>query len=502
LESPAHTGPNADSRGGAYFCDALESATTRARRISIGAKIGNVLYWWASAMTDIEGLLSRWHSAGVLDAAAAERIRAYEAAQKRPAGIAWQGVVALIMGGILLASGVVLFVSAHWDRLGPGPRFALVMAMVAVFHVGGGLARESFRGLSTALHAVGTVATGAAIALVGQIFNIQEHWPAAVLLWALAAVAGWALVHDQAQQILALLLIPAWMLCEIEFFTDRLIGQPVYMGRFLLAWAVLYLAFFLGSRRKVTQGVLFAVAAIAAVAGVVMMLQGWQSWGDNLSFIPFGVRLWSWIAIAAVPLLIAAFKGHRGLIPPTAAIAFAIALPWCQHTWVESNSYFVQGREVHYSYTPSGPNLVAIALVAAFAVFLASWGLRNRGRFLAGFGIAGFAASAIWLANSDVMPHGARLVLGQVLVAAAAVFVAWLGIKSTSKALVNIGVIGFAGSVVWFYSSDIMDKVGRSLGLIGLGVLFLAGGWALERLRRRLIAGMASGGATAAEGAR
>jgi hypothetical protein len=32
--------------------------------------------------------------------------------------------------------------------------------------------------------------------------------------------------------------------------------------------------------------------------------------------------------------------------------------------------------------------------------------------------------------------------------------------------------------------------VGRSLGLIGLGVLFLAGGWALERMRRRLIARM------------
>jgi hypothetical protein len=43
---------------------------------------------------------------------------------------------------------------------------------------------------------------------------------------------------------------------------------------------------------------------------------------------------------------------------------------------------------------------------------------------------------------------------------------------------------------MWFYFSDIFDKVGRSLGLIGLGVLFLAGGWALEKMRRRLIGGM------------
>ena len=450
-------------------------------------------------MADIEGLLARWKSAGVLDAAALERIRAYESAQKRTSGMAWQGVLALVLGGILLASGVVLFVSANWDQLGPGARFALVMAMVAVFHLGGAVARESFRGLSTALHAVGTVSTGAAIALVGQIFNIQEHWPAAVLLWALAALAGWALLHDQAQQILTLLLLPAWMLCEMEYHTEQYVGQQAYMGRFLVVWAILYLTFFLGSKRKVTQGVLFGVGAMAAMTGVTMLLDGWPSWSGGLGLIPFGVRAWCWCAIAALPLLIAAFKGHRGLIPPAVAIAFAVALPWCHRTWVRTSSYYAQGRELHNSYTQTGPNLAAIALVAAFAVFIAYWGIRERGRFLAGVGIAGFAAAAIWLANSDLMAHAVCLILGQVLVASTAVFVAWLGVKSASKALVNVGVIGFAVSVLWFYSSDIMNKVGRSLGLIGLGVLFLLGGWALERMRRRLIAGMAGGGAKAAE---
>ena len=53
---------------------------------------------------------------------------------------------------------------------------------------------------------------------------------------------------------------------------------------------------------------------------------------------------------------------------------------------------------------------------------------------------------------------------------------------------------GFAIAVAWFYFSDIFDKVGRSLGLIGLGILFLAGGWALEKMRRRIMAGMDSTG--------
>ena len=217
-------------------------------------------------MADFDSLLNRWQEAGVLDAEAAHRIRAFELDLKRPAGLRWLGIVALVLGALLLACGVVLFVSAHWDDMGPGLRFALVIAMVAAFHLGGAWTREHFHGLSTALHAVGTVSTGAAIALVGQIFNIQEHWPAAVLLWAIAAAAGWFLLQDQAQEILTLLIFPAWILSEFSFAAEGHIGENVYIGRFLIVWAIFYLTIFLGSKRKVVQGILFVAAAIAAAA--------------------------------------------------------------------------------------------------------------------------------------------------------------------------------------------------------------------------------------------
>jgi len=47
--------------------------------------------------------------------------------------------------------------------------------------------------------------------------------------------------------------------------------------------------------------------------------------------------------------------------------------------------------------------------------------------------------------------------------------------------------------------SNILDKMDRSLGLIGLGVLFLAGGWALEKMRRRLMARMNAAGSKVAQ---
>jgi uncharacterized membrane protein len=397
-------------------------------------------------MPDFEPLLNRWQSAGVLDAHAAARIRAWEAMQasiarpratapdSRTEGLAWQGRAALILGGILLASGIILFVSAHWTRLGPGARYALVVAMVTVFHLGGAIARGRYPATSATLHAVGTISTGAAIALVGQIFNIQEHWPAAVLMWAIAAALGWLLLRDQAQQTLTLFLFPSWLICEWSYAAGDSVGSGVYIGRFLFVWAVLYLTVFIGTQRRIVRGILFTISAIAAVVGVFLLLQSWNSWGGMPPYPTFRTRFWGWVDIATIPILISLFRPRRTIIPVLAAIAFVIALPWCTRRWTEHYNYGTSNG----SWVRTEPNLASHALVAAFCVFLIWWGVRQA-----------------------------------------------------SRGLVNLGIVAFGSTVAWFYFSDLFDKMGRSLGLIGLGVLFLAGGWLLEKTRRGLLAHMA-----------
>lgn len=388
-------------------------------------------------MPDFDQLLARWRNAGILDAQAEARIRAFEGAEEKLsiAGIRWQGTIALALGAILLACGVVLFISARWDALSPVGRFAVALGMVAVVHLAGAVVREKFAALSVALHAVGTLAAGAAIAISEEIFFEETHWPTVMLLWALSAVVGWLLLRDHVQQALALLLAPAWMLSELENAMSGHIGAYAFAGRVLFVWAILYLTYFVRSERGLVRGTLFAVAAIAAIIGTLNMTSGWVSFSSTQTFVPYTTRIWAWAVIAALPLVIAAFHGHKGLVPVALAIVYAIALPWCNRVWTEIEPFGAVQRTM----TRSEPSLAAYAIAALFAVFLCLWGVRIA-----------------------------------------------------SRSLINLGIVYFGLAVVWFYFSNIYDRVSRSLGLIGFGMLFLAAGWGLEKVRRRLVSRMSA----------
>lgn len=108
----------------------------------------------------------------------------------------------------------MLLVASHWDDVNPWQRLALVVGFLATVHAVAAGAATKFPGMATTLHGVGTAGVGAAILTVGSIFNMQEHWPTAVLVWAACAAIGWWLLRDQVQQVLTLLLTPTWLICE------------------------------------------------------------------------------------------------------------------------------------------------------------------------------------------------------------------------------------------------------------------------------------------------
>jgi uncharacterized membrane protein len=382
-------------------------------------------------MRDAEHYLLRWQKAGLLDEATAASIRIYETSQAKPTGRQWQVLLALILGALLLGAGVLLFVAAHWDEVSPISRLLLVLFMLVFFHGLGVLFRERFDGLSTALHAVGTIASGAAVALVGQIFNMQEHWPAAVLLWALCAAAGWYLLRDQFQETLALLLVPAWLISEFIERTKHFSGAQTFTARIIAVIAAAFLVSFLRSQRRAVFGILFTAGAIALAISTGILSEGWPSRYVAAAFIPMSYRIIAF-ALMAAACVFAWLRGHSDAVPAAVVAIGAIILPWLHNT--------VTTTEFGTPWTRSEPNIFFYVLVAAIAIS----------------------------------------------------FVAW-GVHRSSIALVNFGMIAFAVTVFWFYFSSVMDKLGRSLGLMLLGVLFLAGGWVLEQTRRRLVSSIAGG---------
>jgi uncharacterized membrane protein len=362
-------------------------------------------YTWKQA-------LDRWTAAALIDADTADRIRAFEAERRGAARLKSPALLALAFGALLVGAGILLFVAAHWDAMSPQARFGLVLALVAGFHVGAAATASAFASLSTTLNALGTIALGAGVFLTGQIFNLETHWPAGVMLWAGGAVAAWLLLRDTPQFALAAVLLPAWLYSE---WIARL-GAFYWQGYQVLSAGLFLLALtYLGAtdheRTTLQRRALMWIGGLALPITAINL----ASSGRPSAAIPAALNMSlgdlaiGWTVAIALPLLVAALL-HRDRAWP-----YLLAAAWVV---VETNT---QGWATY------------------------------------GWWIVGASALAAW------------------------------GVRVGRSERVNFAVAAFAGTVLAFYFSEIMDKLERSASLVGLGLLFLVGGWGLERLRRTLV---------------
>lgn len=381
---------------------------------------------------DWERCLDRWTKAGLIAASTADRIRGYETDRDKARGFRWPIAIAVAFGGLLLAAGILLFVAAHWDVLSPAQRFTLILFLVASMHVAGALATARFGILATALHAVGTVSLGAGIFLAGQIFHLQEHWPGGVMLWALGAWAAWALLRDWPQVALAAVLTPAWLAGE---WIEAAAG-----------W--------IGADRVLTAGLsMLAFSYLTALSpGKDSAVRRALAWIGGISLIP---------AAAAVAFFGLVGTWHRLPMPESCRYlgwAGAFGIPLALAGWLRGRAAWMN------------------AVTALWVAALSAASARPR---------PGYAWATTWGNEFAVY---ALCALGSVGL------IAW-GMKEGRKERVNLGIAGFALTVLFFYFSTVMDKLERSASLTGLGLLFLLGGWTLEKARRRLLAQMTKGAA-------
>jgi uncharacterized membrane protein len=368
--------------------------------------------------------LERWISAGVVDVGTAARIRTFEESQGSSERWRWPAVLALALGGVLLCAGVLLFVAAHWDQLSPAERFTLVLLMVALFPIGGALASDRFPALSTTFHAIGTVCLGAGIFLSAQIFNLEENWTNGILLWAAGALAGWLLLRKWPHAALLAVLMPVW-----------LVGQ----------W-------------------------------VNRVGPGWERSPD---------ALWDGLLLLALTYFTARMPDRESSERRALVYIGGLALLPCAILAVLVRSDFVRS---YAQETVSSTFLILAWIIAIGAPLGLALLLRRTASWMNAVSAAGVLSLGL------VMPHrtfrwNSWDVLGVYVWAAIGAFgvIAW-GVAERRRERINLGVAGFGITVLFFYFSNVMDKLGRAASLLGIGALLIFGGWGLERARRSLVA--------------
>ena len=218
---------------------------------------------------------------------------------------------------------------------------------------------------------MGTVSAGAAIALVGQIFNMQEHGrrPFSCGHCVRRRVDSAARPNSRDADADAGASVDHF---GVDLSNDRYSGIDIYLARLVAVIAAVYVASFLYQRKRIVFGILFSVGAILLPIAIGILAEtGWGSgYQRDWGFVPLGYRVAA-ITILILAILFGAWMVRRSLVPSLITAAVAFVLPWTEKT-IAVNSFT-------HTFTHTETGLLAYPIVAA-AAGVVWWGVRTRRR--------------------------------------------------------------------------------------------------------------------------
>lgn len=320
------------------------------------------------------------------------------------------GRVLMMLAAVLVSAAILLFVAANWDGIPVVVRSGMLIALIWVFY--GLAAFTAGRGnnfLPGALLVLGTATFGAAISLIGQMYNLSGDGLSAAMVWFLLTVIAAVLFRSAALTYFSGVLAWFTFAMLLEAFDAQANGLWFY-APLLQAVAVVALVYYTGAARARHFSYL-----------LVLTWLGWCYVNRNAGVLPWhfaaaGTILFLLTTLPQSPFIAAARRA--GAAP--AFYSFLLAV-------MGFGLYQIDHSDLFTSTSGALETAVPAMLVAAFAVMAIALAGRDNGAVrYSGYAI--FAVEILYLsmevAGTMIGTSGLFLLSGFFLAG-----IAWLVIR-------------------------------------------------------------------------
>ncbi len=357
------------------------------------------------------------------------------------------------MGAILIGAGLISFAAVNWDGMHRFTQLAWIGGGLALLQVGGRAVAGRAPLAGDALCAAGVLATGAAIALIGEIYQIQVETPLGMLfIWWAVNLPFLFLVRSSLVALIMCGLFAAW---GLAWSADYLAGLTSSIG-------------FVAGGDGGDESVGFLTCGFL---GVFLLALGYRARREQLS------------------------QATSGGSPGPGAHAFAhISTPLrLVGVMLALVPAFLFGFE-DWSKYHGGDLTPALWLPAALAAGLALVLLALPGARVRPLPAMLLTLNLVLAGTQQFAPNGVHILANVLLLVALPALVA-LGVRHRDTLPINLSVGWFLLVVIARFFEHLSGNLGGSLAFTGSGLVFLFLGLVLERNRRRWVASAQGRGA-------
>ncbi|HZA25210.1 MAG TPA: DUF2157 domain-containing protein [Dehalococcoidia bacterium] len=348
--------------------------------------------------------------------------------------------VLAVLGSILVGLGIILFFASNWQEIHKEVKLALMLVGIPTVYVVGYWLRyhRGYERAGTATILLGALFYGAAIHLVAQPYNIPVNHPNLVLYWFLGVIPLAYVVRSDVMLVLGIGLFLAaigfrgqvWLL-DTDLMPFRAFPLYLVLGLMLYGLGKLQGRF---ESTRVYSRAYELVGLLTVFAGLYLLSFRfwWEELFDRSVLSNYGVTVEFWLI---------------------AGVASAVAVVSLTATMLTRANQGLPLRTLPYEAVA----VLVLLVVAALVVFLQP--------------------------DSDLVYP----LLFNFLLLVGMVGLIFLGYFRGREVLINLALVFFSIDVVTRYFEFSFELLDRSVVFIVAGIILLAGGFLLERGRRRVI---------------